>query len=294
MVALGCKYLRICHLNNCATGVATQHELLRRNHFVGLPEMVENFFRFIAEDVRQWLARLGVRAAGGHHRPHRPARAHRRAAGRPGAAGPGAVAGARGRRRDMKPYCIRTRNPVRETSALVEAHPGRHRRRRRRAQRRALRLRHPQRRPRGRRAPVRRHRPAVGRPRHGRRADHPGTDRQRRAEPGRLERRRPAHRPDRRGQRLRRQGHGRRPHRAAPAGGCRLRQPRGADPRQHLPVRRHRRRAVRRRHRRRAFRRAQLRRAGRGRGRRRPLLRIHDRRRGRWCWAAPASTSAPA
>ncbi|NII12207.1 glutamate synthase large subunit [Oleiagrimonas sp. C23AA] len=60
MVALGCKYLRICHLNNCATGVATQHELLRRNHFVGLPEMVTNYFRFIADDVRAWLARLGV------------------------------------------------------------------------------------------------------------------------------------------------------------------------------------------------------------------------------------------
>ncbi|WP_049621579.1 glutamate synthase large subunit [Frateuria defendens] len=62
MVALGCKYLRICHLNNCATGVATQHELLRQKHFVGLPEMVMNYFRFIAEDVRAHLARLGARS----------------------------------------------------------------------------------------------------------------------------------------------------------------------------------------------------------------------------------------
>ncbi|MGB5345898.1 MAG: glutamate synthase large subunit [Woeseia sp.] len=62
MVALGCKYLRICHLNNCATGVATQNKVLRSNHFVGLPEMVVNFFRFVAEDVRQRLADLGARS----------------------------------------------------------------------------------------------------------------------------------------------------------------------------------------------------------------------------------------
>ncbi len=64
MVALGCKYLRICHLNNCATGVATQNEVLRNDHFIGLPEMVMNYFRFVAEDVRAHLARLGVRSLG--------------------------------------------------------------------------------------------------------------------------------------------------------------------------------------------------------------------------------------
>ncbi|HUW52110.1 MAG TPA: glutamate synthase large subunit [Rhodanobacter sp.] len=64
MVALGCKYLRICHLNNCATGVATQHPVLRKEHFIGLPEMVMNYFRFVAEDVRGHLARLGVRSLG--------------------------------------------------------------------------------------------------------------------------------------------------------------------------------------------------------------------------------------
>ncbi|HYM26549.1 MAG TPA: glutamate synthase large subunit, partial [Steroidobacteraceae bacterium] len=48
MVALGCKYLRICHLNNCATGVATQHNVLRSKYFTGLPEMVINYFRFVA------------------------------------------------------------------------------------------------------------------------------------------------------------------------------------------------------------------------------------------------------
>ena len=61
MVALGCKYLRICHLNNCATGVATQNNVLRSEYFIGLPEMVINFFRFIAEEVRQHMAALGVR-----------------------------------------------------------------------------------------------------------------------------------------------------------------------------------------------------------------------------------------
>jgi glutamate synthase (NADPH/NADH) large chain len=62
MVALGCKYLRICHLNNCATGVATQNKVLRMNHFIGLPEMVMNYFRFVAQETRQWLAHIGVRS----------------------------------------------------------------------------------------------------------------------------------------------------------------------------------------------------------------------------------------
>ncbi|MDW8322535.1 MAG: glutamate synthase large subunit [Burkholderiales bacterium] len=61
MVALGCKYLRICHLNNCATGVATQDETLRKRHFIGLPDMVVNFFTFVAMETREWMARLGVR-----------------------------------------------------------------------------------------------------------------------------------------------------------------------------------------------------------------------------------------
>jgi glutamate synthase (NADPH/NADH) large chain len=62
MVALGCKYLRICHLNNCATGVATQHKVLRSKFFIGLPEMVTNYFRFVATEVRELLASLGVRS----------------------------------------------------------------------------------------------------------------------------------------------------------------------------------------------------------------------------------------
>ncbi|MEL0027524.1 MAG: glutamate synthase large subunit, partial [Perlucidibaca sp.] len=60
MIALGCKYLRICHLNNCATGVATQQDKLRQDHYIGEPEMLMNFFKFVAAETREWLAKLGV------------------------------------------------------------------------------------------------------------------------------------------------------------------------------------------------------------------------------------------
>ncbi|KFA99903.1 glutamate synthase large subunit [Vibrio sp. ER1A] len=60
MVAMGCKFLRICHLNNCATGVATQDETLRKEYFKGLPEMVVNYFTGLADEVRELLAQLGV------------------------------------------------------------------------------------------------------------------------------------------------------------------------------------------------------------------------------------------
>ena len=62
MVALGCKFLRICHLNNCATGIATQDKVLRSEHFIGLPEMVMNYFKFITRETREWMAKLGVRS----------------------------------------------------------------------------------------------------------------------------------------------------------------------------------------------------------------------------------------
>ncbi len=60
MVALGCKYLRICHLNNCATGVATQDEKLRSEHYHGLPKKAMNYFRFLARNTREVMAELGV------------------------------------------------------------------------------------------------------------------------------------------------------------------------------------------------------------------------------------------
>ena len=62
MVALGCKYLRICHLNNCATGVATQNQQLRDHHFRGTVEMVKHLFTFIAQETREVMAELGVRS----------------------------------------------------------------------------------------------------------------------------------------------------------------------------------------------------------------------------------------
>ncbi|EKT4468026.1 glutamate synthase large subunit [Pseudomonas putida] len=64
MIALGCKYLRICHLNNCATGVATQNDKLRKDHYIGTVDMVVNFFTFVAIETREWLAKLGVRSLG--------------------------------------------------------------------------------------------------------------------------------------------------------------------------------------------------------------------------------------
>ncbi len=61
MIVLGCKYLRICHLNNCATGVATQNVTLREQHFKpNGPQKVINYFRFVARDVREYMARFGV------------------------------------------------------------------------------------------------------------------------------------------------------------------------------------------------------------------------------------------
>ncbi|MCW8962838.1 MAG: glutamate synthase large subunit [Gammaproteobacteria bacterium] len=62
MVVLGCKYLRICHLNNCATGIATQNDTLRELHFKpNGPQKVINYFRFVARDIRERMAKLGVR-----------------------------------------------------------------------------------------------------------------------------------------------------------------------------------------------------------------------------------------
>ena len=60
LVVLGCVMMRVCHLNTCPVGVATQDPELRKR-FAGQPEFVENFFRFIAEDVRELMAQLGFR-----------------------------------------------------------------------------------------------------------------------------------------------------------------------------------------------------------------------------------------
>ena len=60
LVAEGCIMMRKCHLNTCPVGVATQDPVLRKR-FAGKPEHVVNFFFFIAEEVRQLMAQLGVR-----------------------------------------------------------------------------------------------------------------------------------------------------------------------------------------------------------------------------------------
>ncbi len=60
LIALGCKFLRICHLNNCATGVATQDETLRKEYFAGVPNMVMNYFRFMVQETRMLMAELGI------------------------------------------------------------------------------------------------------------------------------------------------------------------------------------------------------------------------------------------
>ncbi len=60
LVVSGCIMMRVCHLDTCPVGVATQNPTLRAR-FNGKPEFVENFFEFIAEEVREHLARLGFR-----------------------------------------------------------------------------------------------------------------------------------------------------------------------------------------------------------------------------------------
>jgi glutamate synthase (ferredoxin) len=60
LVVLGCIMMRVCHLNTCPVGIATQDPELRKR-FAGRPEYVVNFFRFLAQEVREYMARLGFR-----------------------------------------------------------------------------------------------------------------------------------------------------------------------------------------------------------------------------------------
>jgi len=60
LVVLGCVMLRHCHLNNCAVGIATQDDVLQER-FQGKPEYLENYFRFVARQVREIMASLGIR-----------------------------------------------------------------------------------------------------------------------------------------------------------------------------------------------------------------------------------------
>ena len=59
LVTMGCVMMRVCNLDTCPVGVATQNPELRRR-FTGKPEYVENFMRFIAQELREYMAKLGV------------------------------------------------------------------------------------------------------------------------------------------------------------------------------------------------------------------------------------------
>ncbi|HEY4007986.1 MAG TPA: glutamate synthase large subunit [Pseudonocardia sp.] len=61
LIVAGCVMMRVCHLDTCPVGVATQDPELRKR-FTGKAEFVENFFRFLAEEVREYLAELGFRS----------------------------------------------------------------------------------------------------------------------------------------------------------------------------------------------------------------------------------------
>jgi glutamate synthase (NADPH/NADH) large chain len=60
LVAMGCILMRVCHLNTCPVGIATQRPELRER-FAGQPEHVTKFFFFIAEQTRELMAKLGYR-----------------------------------------------------------------------------------------------------------------------------------------------------------------------------------------------------------------------------------------
>ena len=60
LISMGCAMMRVCNLDTCPFGVATQNSALRKR-FTGKPEYVENFMLFIARELREYMARLGVR-----------------------------------------------------------------------------------------------------------------------------------------------------------------------------------------------------------------------------------------
>ncbi len=75
LVVSGCVLMRVCHLDTCPVGVATQNQTLRQR-YTGKPEFVINFFEYIAEEVREHLAAVGIPDAGRGDRPRRAAGHH--------------------------------------------------------------------------------------------------------------------------------------------------------------------------------------------------------------------------
>ena len=109
LVVSGCVMMRVCHLDTCPVGIATQNPELRKR-FSGKPEFVVNFFEFIAEEVREYLAALGFRSIARSDRPHRGAR---RASGDRSLEG---ATASTSRRSSRKP---RTRTKARPASAAA-------------------------------------------------------------------------------------------------------------------------------------------------------------------------------
>ncbi len=276
LVVSGCILMRVCHLDTCPVGVATQNPELRAR-FTGKPEFVVNFFEFLAQEVREQLAELGFRSLEEADRapraarcrprrralegrrarpvahPRRPGVRRRRAAHQPHEPGPRARQALRPRAHPPVRRCARARHPRAHRAADPQ-----HRASRRHDAR-----------PRGHQA-ARRERPAD---RHHRGRAH----RHRRTVVRRVHARGHHAAPRGRQQRLRRQGPVRRPDRDP------------AEPRERVPGRAQRDRGqrdrlrrdagqhVHPRHRGGAVPRAQLRRDRRGRGRGRPRTRVHDR-----------------
>ena len=208
MVALGCKYLRICHLNNCATGVATQHNVLRTKYFIGLPDMVINYFKFVAQECREIMASMGVRSLAeliGHTElleilPGETSK-QRKLDLSPVLANSALVS--------SKPqYCIDPQQRTVRQGRAGREDAGRHARRHCRQVRRRVLLRGEQFSSLHRRAHFRRNRQALGKHRHERGAAHRHPEGLRRTELRRVECRRTASASRGRGQRLRGQGHG--------------------------------------------------------------------------------------
>lgn len=60
LITLGCAMMRVCNLDTCPFGVATQNPELRKR-FMGKPEYVMNFMRFVAQELREYMSKLGVK-----------------------------------------------------------------------------------------------------------------------------------------------------------------------------------------------------------------------------------------
>ena len=280
LIAMGCIMMRKCHLNTCSVGIATQDPVLRAR-FTGQPEHVINFFFFIAEQVRQHMAKLGFRTVDEMVGPRGQARCR---AGRCALEGQGHRSFVDSLRADSAlargapPQCKAQDHGLDQAldHALIAKAAS------------------------GARIEAARH----GQLRHSQRAPHGGRDAGRRdcaalrigglagrdhsfqilrlggAELRRICAQRRDARTRRRFERLPGQGAFRRPHHRLSAQDLELPARREHPGRQRGSVRRHERRSLSERHRRRALRGAQLRRDGGGGRRGRPRLRIHDQRHG--------------